>query len=82
MNWRAMTFLGVPRNVLRNFLYASSTLKRNSGTRRTFWISLNETFTAVVLDKVDAATSSKIMIWGDGVGGNVMVQQPGNVGMP
>ena len=34
------------------------------------------------MNKVDAAFSSKIMILGDGVGGHVMVQQPGNVGMP
>ena len=49
--------------------------------RGTRWILLDQTFTAVVLDKVDAGTSGKIVIWGDGVGGDVMVQQAGNVGV-
>ena len=47
--------------------------------RGTRWILLDQTFTAVVLDKVDAGTSGKIVIWGDGVGGDVMVQQAGDV---
>ena len=34
--------------------------------RGTRWILLDQTFTAVVLDKVDAGTSGKIVIWGDG----------------
>ena len=74
--------LSISTNVSRNFLVASSIRLRQWVRRVTVErILLDQTFSAVVLNEIHAATSGKIIIWRYRVGGHVVVLQPCDVGV-